>query len=105
MRRIVSYLPLIATLSFASCAAVEPAAAQTAMACGQRQLILDALKTDYNEDPIAQALDNGGGVLEVLATPNGSTWTILRTTPDGLTCMVAEGIAWENLPAAFGIEY
>ena len=37
-----------------------------------------------------------GGVVEVLASENGS-WTLLVTMPDGHSCVIAVGENWEAL--------
>jgi hypothetical protein len=42
-------------------------------------------------------LVSNGAVLEVLTSDKGS-WTIIVTRPDGTSCVVAAGEAWENLP-------
>ena len=36
-------------------------------------------------------LASNGGVLEVLSSTSGSTWTILVTMPNGVSCMIAAG--------------
>lgn len=35
--------------------------------------------------------------IEVYASPDG-TWTIVTTRPDGMSCLMAAGQAWETLP-------
>ena len=37
-----------------------------------------------------------GGLLEVLTTKDGSTWTIILSTPRGLTCLTAAGEGWRR---------
>ena len=38
-----------------------------------------------------------GGLIEVLTSHQGDTFTIIVTTPDGKTCMVAAGADWHPL--------
>ena len=38
-----------------------------------------------------------GGLVEVLTSGAGSTFTIILTRPDGTTCMIAAGQGWESL--------
>ncbi len=38
-----------------------------------------------------------GGSLGYKLGGDGSTWTMVITTPDGTTCMMATGEAWESL--------
>ena len=42
-------------------------------------------------------LTESGAVLEVLASTVGS-WTILITRPDGVSCVVTSGEAWDTVP-------
>ena len=36
--------------------------------------------------------------MQIFASKTGQTWTVVLTTPAGLSCIVAEGTRWENLP-------
>ncbi len=65
--------------------------------CETRSAVLDFLSTKYSEAPIAMGMSKDGGVVEILTSGPGSTFTIIVTTPNGLTCMVAAGDSWENL--------
>ena len=62
--------------------------------CGPRDAMLELLHTNYNETAVAIGLASSGGVIEVLASADGRTWTIVLTTPDGTSCVVATGEAW-----------
>lgn len=73
-----------------------PAFAQQAP-CAEREAALKKLSNDYGESQVALGLTSDGNVLEVLASSNG-TWTILVTTPQGLSCGVASGQAWTKAP-------
>lgn len=70
--------------------------------CHERTEALHYLRSNYDEQPVALGLANNGGVIEVLANPDGKTWTILITTPDGHTCPLASGVGWESLPHVVG---
>ena len=70
--------------------------------CHERTEALHYLRSNYDEQPVAIGLANNGGVIEVLANPDGKTWTILITTPDGHTCPLASGVGWESLPHVVG---
>lgn len=74
-----------------------PAAAQQ-LACAKRSEVLKHLAAKYTEAPVAIGLANNGGVLEVLSSNTGSSWTIIITMPEGPTCLVAAGEHWEKLP-------
>ncbi|NKB56591.1 MAG: hypothetical protein GKS00_09660 [Alphaproteobacteria bacterium] len=65
--------------------------------CESRTAVLDFLSTRYSEAPIAMGMSKDGGVVEILTSGPGSTFTIIVTMPNGLTCMVAAGDSWESL--------
>ena len=68
--------------------------------CSERTRVLEFLAENYQEAPISRGIANNGGLIEVLTSRDGSTWTILITMPDGQTCMVAAGSDWGQLPSA-----
>ena len=70
----------------------SPAAAQNS--CGPREAVLELLTGQYDEATVAIGLATTGGVIEVLASDDGRTWTIMMTSPDGTSCVVASGEAW-----------
>ena len=71
-----------------------PVAAQTV--CGIHQVVLDKLKSTFDEEPAGRGLAKNGGVLEIYTSPEG-TWTITLTRPDGLSCLMETGEFWETL--------
>ncbi len=75
------------------------ATASAQSVCTTRAEVTKQLDSRYSEAPVAIGLAESGGVIEVFATTDGSTWTIIITMPDGTSCMMAAGEAWENLPA------
>lgn len=66
--------------------------------CTDRSEVLGHLATKYSEAPVAMGLANNGGVIEVLASGTGNSWTIIITMPNGVSCMLAAGESWESLP-------
>jgi len=92
-----------AALASALVASTGASAQQQRVPCGERTAIMSHLEDGYSEKPIAMGLDAQGRVLEVLAAPSG-TWTMLVSTPGGLTCLIASGVAWEELQLKSGVE-
>ncbi len=97
----------VAGLTVAALAAVAVAAtlASTGQAAAQnlcmpRDKIIEMLNTRYAEEPISRGLASGGQMVEVFSSPDGDTWTLLLTAPDGISCMMAEGQGWSSLPQA-----
>ncbi len=72
-------------------AQVSPAAV-----CGERGKFLAHLGRSHGEAPSAMGVTATGRVLEVLTSAKG-TWTIIVTHPNGISCMVTAGQAWEYL--------
>ena len=68
-----------------------PAAAQQQAACAKRTDVLKHLSAKYTEAPGPLGLTNNVGVLEVLSSKSGTSWTIIITMPNGPICMVAAG--------------
>ena len=52
--------------------------------------------------PKGVGVTDAGNLLEVLSANDGSAWSIIVTTPEGMTCLVATGEAWREVrePAA-----
>lgn len=76
----------------------SPVTAQTVSpVCGDRTKVINSLSAKYSEEPVAVGVTANGGVIEVLKAPDGKTWTILFTSPNGASCLVASGEAWQEL--------
>lgn len=71
------------------------AAAQ--MLCGQRADIIESIAEKYKELPAAYGL-SGDKLMFELFTSEGGTWTMLMTRPGGVSCIMAVGQSWEDLP-------
>ena len=99
MFRKLLFIPLLC-LSFAFPAAIGTAETSEGSNCGQRNTVLDYLSAKYSEKPVAMGIAANGGLIEVLTSKEGSTFTIIVTMPQGETCMVAAGESWESLPSA-----
>lgn len=89
---------LIAILTTA--AALLPSAVRSEPAstppCGERARVIDAIQNHWVEFPIGRGLSADGRALEIYVGPTGS-WTITATTPEGKTCLIAVGEAWETI--------
>ncbi len=96
MFRLIAVLAVLVTSNVA--------AAQSApnRACSTRGELLNRLSHAYSEVPIALGMASNGGVLEVLSSGSGSSWTIIITMPDGQSCLFASGESWQTLPRSRG---
>lgn len=84
----------VAAAVFSVTAIATPAAAQSNI-CGKRDSIVERLQDKYGETRQSMGLQQNNGVLEVFASEASGSWTILVTMPNGMTCLVAAGDAWE----------
>ncbi len=73
------------------------AMAQAQPQCNERDNVLKLLAKKYQETPIAAGVTNTGGLVEVLTDIKSGTWTIIVTTPQGMSCLVAAGEGWRNM--------
>jgi len=64
--------------------------------CYQRESIVTLLAAQYKEIPVAIGVNSKGALIEVLSSEHGHTWTILVTTPEGLSCVVSSGEGWRT---------
>ncbi|PYE84754.1 hypothetical protein [Pseudoroseicyclus aestuarii] len=90
-------------LFVAAClAAAPPATAETARQgrCSDHQEMTSRLAERYGESRHAVALAQDNAVIEIFAADETGTWTITMTRPGGQTCMIAAGVAFEELKEA-----
>ena len=92
IKRIATYLGL-ALVPVLTSASFEAAAKS---ACSPRNDVIGHLAKKYGEAPAALGVTNKGGLVEVLTTGDGNTWTIIVSMPSGTSCMVAAGEGWRT---------
>jgi len=78
----------------------SPAAFAEQPACGPHDEAVAQLAEKFHESSKSQAITGAGTLLEVFRTEDGSTWTIVVTTPQGMSCVVAAGKDWADANAA-----
>jgi len=75
--------------------------ASSAATCADRAHVVSQLEQRFGETLIANAISSRNHVLEVYATPDVSTWSILITIPERrLACLAATGEGREELALA-----
>ncbi len=67
--------------------------------CAPRTVVLERFAAQYGEVPIAAGLTAAALLIEVLASADGASWTIIATTSDGLSCLIAAGEGWRGIAA------
>ena len=94
---------LLTGMVFASGAFASPLGAQmpptgARMPCHNASEIAKQLNSKYDESPVAFGLQSNGNLLQVYSSEEKDTWTVVSTTPAGMSCVLATGQRWERLP-------
>jgi hypothetical protein len=101
MRRLshLSAAVLAVVLGLGSSAVAQPPPG-TALtpACHSHADLAAMLNQKFSEQPNALGVQANGHLVEVFASNDGTSWTIVITRPDGWSCIVAVGQSWETLP-------
>lgn len=84
---------LTAALLFGMACTGPPAWAQ-ALACAPRAGLVTKLEADYGETLSARGLQNPNGLLEVFASKESGSFTVLISRPDGISCILSTGTHW-----------
>lgn len=87
------------TLAFSLVAlAAQQATSETARRnCGPRDIVVTRLADGFGESRQSIGLGANNSVVEVFASTDSGSWTITVTLPNGVTCLVASGQAFETL--------
>ena len=56
--------------------------------------VVKTLSEKHGESAKALGLASNGGVFELFTSPDGATWTIIMTMPNGKSSLVGEGKVW-----------
>lgn len=75
-------------------------AVSAAPPCEDRGKLVAQLAQKYQETSIAIGVASNGKLVEVLTNSSGETWTIIVTSPEGMSCLVATGQGWRKLELA-----
>jgi hypothetical protein len=78
-------------------ATVPGIAVAAPMYCGPRKDVLAKLAGSLHQQPSSVALTSNGQLLEVLKSDTDLVWTILITSPQGLSCVIATGDGWQTM--------
>jgi hypothetical protein len=67
--------------------------------CASHEVMSEQLEQRFAEAPVALGLTGGGRmVVQVFASADGATWTVVLTSADGKSCIAAAGRDWHSLP-------
>jgi hypothetical protein len=77
-------------------AAIAPTSASAQVACGSRDAVVAKLSEKYGEVRRGGGISSPTEVFEIWASATTGSWTILKTTPNGLSCIMAVGNGWQD---------
>ncbi len=89
---------LIAAMWFASAAQAQMVA-QAQTVCEKRADMVRDLEKIYREVRRGAGMAGAQAIVELYTNEATGSWTILQTTPNGVTCLVATGDNWHDEPA------
>lgn len=68
--------------------------------CAPRQVIVQKLTQEFGESRRGLGLIRQTAVMEVFASEDSGSWTIIVTRSNGITCLIAAGQGYEALAEA-----
>lgn len=71
--------------------------------CGKRDDIAKALSDQFKEKLQAIGVVDKKAIVEIFVSPD-STWTILATGTDGVSCLVSSGEGWQSITIIAGTD-
>jgi hypothetical protein len=90
---------LAAAYAVFAAAILGPAPAAAQSLCGAREAVIDMLGARYGETVRSIGLAGRDRIVEVFASEETGSWTILVTNTDGVACLVASGQHYEQVVA------
>lgn len=89
----------LATVAMAALAwPVAADTAPTSVPCAKRDTITHGLEQKFGEARRGAGLVSEKSVLELWGSSDTGTWTVLMTRADGVSCIVAAGDDWRDVP-------
>ncbi len=62
-----------------------------------RSVIAKELQERHEEKPSAMGIAENGGIIELFASEDGATWTLILTMPSGRSMVIGAGYDWSNV--------
>ena len=72
--------------------------AEAQMICVAHDKLAKQLGQKHGEQPVAMGLASNGALMEVFSSKEGVSWTIVLTKPNGVSCIMAAGESWMDVP-------
>lgn len=89
---------LLCATVFGMAALAPPAMAQQAP-CGPRTILTERLNEKFGEVITGGGLRSQDQMIEIWSAPTTGSWTVLATSSDGMSCILAAGTDWYQMKA------
>ncbi|MDJ0825183.1 MAG: hypothetical protein QNJ16_06750 [Rhodobacter sp.] len=83
-------------IGLAMAAAMTTGAAQAYGSCGKREAIVKVLEANHGEVFAGGGIETATRIYEVWTSGADGSWTILMTTANGTSCVMASGTDWRE---------
>ncbi|NCO21677.1 MAG: hypothetical protein GW905_06670 [Rhodobacterales bacterium] len=83
-----------------------PAMAQQNRNCAPRDIAVERLESVYGESVQSIGITAANQIVEMYGSTDTGTWTIIVSSPDGISCMVADGHGFQRIdndPTPMGV--
>lgn len=100
-RRRIQFAVAVIALALPTGAA-PPVHAQQMQGCEDHAQIRKRLKIKFQEDLSATATNQYGWLIELYASADGRTWTLVGTRPNGPACVFGVGRDWQMVAPIAG---
>ncbi len=64
--------------------------------CAPRDEVTGQLALTYSETPFGIGVVGPAAVMEIWISPDGATWSVLITRPDGVSCLIGAGTNFQH---------
>ena len=68
----------------------------TATRCDTAAVMAKSLENDFEEGFVNSSIKADGLVMDLYASPDQGTWTLIHRGNDGISCVVSSGIGWSD---------
>jgi hypothetical protein len=99
MPKLIQLAPALAAIGVLA-AAHAVAAEGAGSACAARVDVVRKLADRFGETRTSIGLHKDDAVVEVFSSAATGSWTIVVTRADGMSCLLAAGRRWEQVPAS-----
>ena len=67
---------------------------QAETTCMPRDMIVATLSESYEEELVGRGIQGDIRLFEVFVSASGTSWTMIQTFPNGVSCVMAAGTDW-----------